>query len=567
MKRRDFLKMISLGAAMTLPRFASAVRRPNVLFIASDDMNDWIGCMGGHQQARTPNIDRLARTGMLFTNAHCAAPVCGPSRAAIFTGRYPFNTGIYVNGDKFDPADSELVTLPEHFAKQGYETFGAGKLLHGGTSTNTAAFDEYGPGYNKWTPLTSEETKITAEELADNEPYVRHVVDRGPGKLKAVLPLNKMPRDRNRGSSTIESFDWGPFDVEDDEMSDAEIARWAIEKLEQAHDKPFFLGVGFYRPHQPLFAPRKYHDMYPPGSVKLPETPADDLDDLSKTGKDFGRRALTSGLHETVLKYGQWENAVSSYLACISFVDAQIGRVIEALEESPYAGNTIIVFWTDHGWQLGEKEHWGKFTGWERSTRTPLIIKPAASAKPKGFKPGQPCQKGVNLIDMYPTLVDLCALESADHLDGRSLAPLLANPDAKWDRPVITTFGRGNHSIKAGNWRYIHYYDGSEELYDHRNDPNEWKNLAKDPEHKNMLKRMNKMLPKNESVLHFVRMGKWKALIHKNDKNSELFDLEAGNWVDDKKNIAKDNPEILKKIRDYLSKNNITKQYLVIPGE
>lgn len=564
--RREFLTKTGCGAAaIAAARHArageTAHTRGNVLFIAIDDLNDWIGCLDSPIKAHTPNIDRLAKRGMIFTDAHCAAPACGPSRAAVFSGRQPYNTGVYTNDDSSSRLIGKIPTIPEHFQSQGYATFGTGKLLHGGSKTNTRVFESYGPGYNKWTPLTLEETKISEDELADNKPYVRHKVDR----LNTVLPLNHMPRDRNVGSSTIESFDWGPFDVDDDVMSDAECAKWAVERIKDQHDKPFFLGVGFYRPHQPLFAPRKYHDMYPPGSVKLPHVPKDDLDDLSKTGRDFAVRALTSGLHETVIKYGQWEEAVSSYLACVTFVDTQVGRVLDALDASPYADNTTIILWTDHGWHLGEKEHWGKFTGWQRSTRVPLIIVPPKSNEPAGYVPGQRCDKLVNLVDMYPTLIELTDARPADNLDGRSLVPLLQNHTAPWYHPAITTFGRGNHSLCTPRWRYIRYYDGSEELYDRNADPNEWNNQAGKSNYAPIIKKLRRDMPKNETVDHFVRMGKWKAVLTKKQTDSELFDLEAGNWVAEKKNVADDHPDIIAKMRTYIKENHISKKYLTIP--
>jgi len=569
--RRSFLEAVGVSAAgLACPRLLSAGEsdrvRPNVLFIAVDDLNDWVGCMAGHVQVKTPNIDRLARRGVLFENAHCAAPISNPSRAAVFTGMHPFHSGIYTNSDKLPRLRPDLVTIPRYFAAHGYYTFGGGKLFHGGKEGYPGAFAEYGPDPNKWSPLTEEEIRITKEELAADGPFVRHTVDRGPGKLKAVLPLNQMPRDRNKGSARIESFDWGPFDVTDDVMSDAKLARWAVGKLAENHSRPFFLGVGFYRPHQPLFAPRKYHDMYPPDAVNLPNVLATDIDDLSETGRDFALRAFTSGLHETVVKYGQWKNAVSSYLACVSFVDAQLGRVLDALDSSPYAEDTVIVLWGDHGWHLGEKQHWGKYTGWERSTRVPLIVVPAAAHKPAGFEPGRRCTTPVSLVDLYPTLIELCQLQPNGELNGTSLVPQLKEPRAVSNRPVITTFGRGNHSVRTNRWRYMRYYDGSEELYDHKTDPDEWHNLAARPEHNRIKSRLARLLPENPEVAHFVRMGKWKAVIGRRDDDTMLFDLVAENRVGEQNNVVRDHPDVIARIRSYIETHRVTSKYVTIPA-
>ena len=348
--------------------------QPNFLIISVDDLNDWVGFLKGHPLVQTPHLDRLARESVIFTHAYCAAPVCGPSRAAVFTGLGPTSTGMYSNANRLRSVYPEARFFHQRLAEHGYYTMGTGKLLHGNQG-GPETFHEYGPGFNKWNPLTTEETLITKAELQDSIPFVRHRVSR-PDGFELVLPLNQMPRDRNRGSKRIESFDWGPINLEESEWSDTRCADWAIEQIEKGYSKPFFLGLGFYRPHQPLWAPKKYHELYPPDQIPIPNDVDSDLNDVPFIGKLIGRTPLTSGAHSTVVAHNQWQNAVSSYLACISFVDAQIGRVIKALDASPHAENTIVILWSDHGWHLGEKEHWGKFTAWERSARVPLLDSP-----------------------------------------------------------------------------------------------------------------------------------------------------------------------------------------------
>ncbi len=453
---------------------------PNVLFIAIDDLNDWVGCLGGHPQVKTPNIDALAKRGMLFTNAHCASPACNPSRAAIFSGRYAENTGIWSNeSPRLPDHRPDLKLLPVAFKDSGYATLGTGKMLHGGAKSNRQIFEEIFVPEQRWSPLERAQTDYAEEELStkrtDNP---RHVVER-PGMEPIVLPLNGMPSDRAPDNPKGESFDWGPWDVPDSEMGDAQITDWAIEQIEEVFSKPFFMGVGYYRPHIPLWVPKSYFEEYPVETVQLPAIFDGDLTDLSSIGKRFALEAYTGGSHSTVQRFGEWRDAVAGYLACVSFVDHHVGRLTQALENSPYRDNTWIVLWSDHGWHLGEKQHWGKWTGWERSTRVPLIIVPPKIMS-NWTGPGSVCDQPVSLIDLYPTLAEVCDLESVPALDGQSLVPLLKNPNHKTDRAVMTTFGEGNTTLRTSRWRYIRYEDGSEELYDHDSDPNEFENLASD---------------------------------------------------------------------------------------
>lgn len=465
--------------------------RPNVLFIAVDDLNDWVGFLGGHPQARTPNMDRLARRGVVFANAHCAAPLCSPSRAAVFSGKQPSRTGVYGNDDNILKVRPQPVLLPDAFKARGYRTFGTGKLLH---QDDHDRYDESFAAEQRWSPFTAKQVRYTAEELqskATDRP--RHVIERGPGGGRVVLPLNELPSDRDPRGPAGESFDWGPVDVPDDAMGDARIADWAAERLRLRHERPFFLAVGFYRPHIPLFAPRQYFDFYPSGSVMLPDTRADDLADLGETARRLALEPVTAGAHATVARHGRWKDAVAAYLACVSFVDAQVGRLLDALDDGPHADDTAVVLWGDHGWHLGEKQHWGKWTGWERATRVPLVVAPARGDRDR-FRTGEVCRRPVGLIDLFPTLLDLCGLPAEPGQDGSSLVPQLRDPTAP-TRPVLTTFGVGNYAVRDDRWRLIRYADGSEELYDHRQDPHEWDNLASGAEYAAVRDRLALSMP------------------------------------------------------------------------
>ena len=452
----------------------TADRRPNVLFIAVDDLNDWVGCLGGHPQAETPNIDELARRGMLFSNAHCAAPACTPSRASLFTGQMPQNTGVWSNdGPKLNRLRRDPFLLPDSFSRSGYRTLGTGKL-----GPNKSCFQKFYSVHQRWSPLSSEAVEYTPDELlskgSDNP---RHVVT--VRNQQYVLPLNRMPSDRTPRDPKGESFDWGPFDVPDNDFGDTQITNWAIKQLRAGSTKPLFLAVGYYRPHQPLWAPRRFFDRFVNDPAVLPAVLEDDLDDLGKSARRWAIEPVTSGMHKTVRRFQQWRAAVEGYLACVSYVDHEIGRLLAALDESAMAENTLIVLWSDHGWHLGEKQHWGKWTGWERSTRVPLIVVPPRSSQKKLAASGQRCDRPVNLIDLYPTLIQFCGLENPPHkLDGQSLVPLLEKPDSTAERSSITMFGKGNASLRTDRWRFIRYADGSEELYDLSRDPREWVNLA-----------------------------------------------------------------------------------------
>jgi arylsulfatase A-like enzyme len=456
---------------------AIAADKPNVLFVSVDDLNDWIGCLDGHPQALTPNMDRLAERGVLFTNAHCTAPACNPSRAAVFSGLFPTKTKVWSNqSGRLGTLKPDATPLPLSFHDADYTTFGTGKLLHGG---GTDLFDQYFTVGQRWSPLNGKKAvEYTPAELptkgTDNP---RKIAQDSQGRT-VVLPLNRMPSDRRPNDPRGESFDWGSFDVPDSDFGDTQITDWAIEKIQSGSDKPIFLGVGYYRPHIPLWAPERFFDRFKKEPGKLPPVDESDLDDLGDLAKERARESVTAGSHATVLEYRQWRPAVEAYLACVTYIDHEIGRLLDALDRSRMAENTVIVLWSDHGWHLGEKEHWGKWTGWERSTKTPLIIVPPAR-NADSFASGARCDQPVGLIDLYPTLVEICDVSGPTELDGRSLVPMLKDPAQPTGRAVLTFFDPGNISMRTDRWRYIRYSDGSEELYDMTNDPHEWTNLAR----------------------------------------------------------------------------------------
>ncbi|MDB4331460.1 sulfatase [bacterium] len=451
----------------------------NVLLIAIDDLNDWVGCLGGHPQAHTPNIDRLARRGILFANAHCPSTACNPSRAAIFSGKMPWQTGVWNNkSERLFSQQPDSLVFPRHLKRHGYQTMGTGKLMHSSGSANRLMFDDSYNPEQRWSPFTKSQVRYRKDEQASKataNPSHQAVL---PSGESIVLPLNRMPSDRRPETNDGESFDWGGLNIEEKSMGDRQIADWAGEQIQQMDSAlPFLLGVGFYRPHIPLFAPQSYFDRLKDQEIFLPPVEADDLVDLSETGQKWAVEAETAGLHSTVVQYEQWREAVKGYLACTTFVDAQVGRLIDSLDASPFADNTLVVLFSDHGWHLGEKQHWGKWTGWERSTRVPLVIVPPRGRASDFASAGTTRRQPVSLIDLYPTLCDLCGVPSPDGLDGLSLVDLLAQEQPSVERYALTVFDRGNVSIRDGRWRYIRYSDGNEELYDLESDPHEWLNL------------------------------------------------------------------------------------------
>lgn len=432
---------------------ASAVaERPNVLFIPIDDMNDWVTHLGGHPQSITPNLDRLAKRGVTFTNAHCAVPACNPSRTALLTGLRASSTGVYLNSNPWRPVLPEVITLPRHFKDNGYFCAGFGKVYHGRYADAT--------DWHIWGRADGDKRNAAKAKLLTNG---------GVGGIR-----------------------FGPLGNSDEEMIDHINVTRAIEQLNRSHDRPWFIACGLIKPHMAFSVPKKYFDPFPLDKIIVPEVPADDLADIPPAGLKMAR---PEGDHAKIIKSGRWKEAVQAYLATIHFADAQLGRLIDALDASPYAENTIICLWSDHGWHLGEKQHWRKFALWEEATKAPMIwVVPGLTPK-NGV-----CSRPVDYMTIYPTLIELCDLPApgnprGQRHDGVSMKKLLADPGAEWDHPAITTYGRNNHAVRTQDFRYIRYANGDEELYDHRSDQQEFQNLAGDPEFAKIKARLVKLLP------------------------------------------------------------------------
>jgi len=440
-------------AASSLPTSA-AEDRPNVLLIAIDDMNDWAGCLGGHPLAKTPNIDKLAARGTLFTNAHCQSPLCNPSRTSFLMSLRPSTTGIYGLSPSIRslPEWSGRASVAQHFQKNGYRTLSTGKIWHGNPRGPEKEFDVKG---NKGGVGVKPDKKLIGPTPGGDHPLM----------------------------------DWGVFPHKDEDKGDHQVASWGVDQLQAYEgDQPFFMALGFFLPHVPCYITQPWMDLYPDDDTVLPPMIENDREDTPRFSW-YLHWELPEPRLVWLKKSGQLRNLARSYLASISFVDAQVGRLMDALEKEGYADNTIVVLLSDHGYHLGEKEISGKNTLWDRSTRVPLVF-----AGP-GVTVGGRCGRPAELLDIYPTLCELAKLPVPEGLDGISLVPQVKNDEAPRERPAITTHGQGNHGIRSEKWRYIRYADGSEELYDMVNDSNEWTNLAGKSEHQEVMIEHRRWLP------------------------------------------------------------------------
>lgn len=469
--RRNILKASMAGAAsIFLPAHnamstTSGINRPNVLLIIADDMNDY-GFHGKMPRIKMPYLHMFRQTAVTFERAYCAAPACVPSRAAVFSGLYPHNTGSYRNGSDpwRKPPFTEIEAMPECFKRNDYTTFGRGKLFH------------------------SQPEPQRRKAMWDNDVW-------GGG-------FGPFPSEKNQ----LKGKFWGCEAIEDDSVfPDVKNAEAAIKFVQQDHDRPFFMVYGLWRPHTPFTAPKRFFDMYDPQGIRVP-VPAwrkDDLNDIPPLG-----RVLAEVWSERYELCGEsnsesWRKFVRAYCACTTFADWSTGRVIEALDKSKYADNTIVVFWSDNGYHCGEKNHWEKTTLWEQAALTPLAIR-----LPGKRNAGARCGRPVNALDLFPTLVDYCGLRAPMQiLDGLSLRTLLEDSQAVWDRPAITTYGEGYFSARDEQYRYIRYPDGTEELYDHQADAGEHENLAANPALKAVKERLARWIPEKWAKSLGGRLG------------------------------------------------------------
>ncbi|MDT0551843.1 sulfatase [Urechidicola vernalis] len=438
-------------------------KQPNILFIAIDDMNDWTGFLGGHSEAITPNLDKIADKGINFANAHVSAPGCSPSRNSLLYGVEPFNSGLYpfYEHDIHKQLRKKYTTLPTLLKANGYNTFGSGKIHHGSSDDP-----------NEWTDYY--EPKNANKKFKDSEGYKRNA-----------------------------KHSFRPTLHPDEEHRDHQFANYGIEKLQEKHDKPFFLAVGIVKPHLPFDAPIRFFDKYPK-EVDLENFKEDDLSDIPQAGK----KLVKQGEFNQYKKDEAWGKIRRAYLASISWADYNIGRVLDALEASDYADNTVIVIWSDHGYHLGEKNTFKKFTLWEEATRVPFII---YDGRIKNQPQGRNYVEPVSLINVYKTIAEYTGVEVPEYVDGESLIPIIKDQTEQLTIPTITSWGRGNYAVRTKTHRYIRYYNGGEELYDHTADPNEWNNLAKDENQAELIKELKSHLPKNEHPMISDFVSPWSV--------------------------------------------------------
>ncbi|KAA0992514.1 sulfatase [Dyadobacter aurulentus] len=461
MRKSRFISFLAVFVIAVSSGYAQATSgagsKYNVLFIAVDDLNNDLGCYG-NAYVKSPNIDRLAKRGVKFERAYTQFPLCSPSRSSLLTGQRPDVTKIYELQTHFRQNLPDIVTLPQLFKNNQYYSARVGKIYHYGV-----------PG------------QIGTDGLDDPISWNHKVNPKGRDKTEESLVKNLTP-DRGLGSALA----WRATEGKDDEQTDGMVASEAIKLLEEHKDEPFFLAVGFYRPHSPYVAPQKYFDQYPLASVPLPKEIPGDLDDIPEA-------ALFTKPAHWGLDEGQRREALRAYYATISFMDAQVGRVLDALDKLKLTDKTIIVLWSDHGYNVGQHGQWMKQSLFENSARVPLII--SAPGKSKGKSSG----RTVELLDIYPTLAELCGLGPGQKLQGQSLAPLLKNPAAVWNKPAYTQVRRGQifgRSVRTERFRYTEWDGGNAgiELYDHEKDPNEFVNLAKNSQFTSTAEKLSALL-------------------------------------------------------------------------
>jgi arylsulfatase A-like enzyme len=450
------------AAARSVDRMTS---KPNILFICLDDLNAWVGHLGTHPDVLTPNIDALAERGISFSRAYCAAPYCNASRMAVFTGSLPHHSGIY-HDEPLEEVAPQLRTLPELLRAAGYHTACSGKVFHG--VYGYADANRARAPHATWRAVSCRERYWNTRRVPDPEPLP-------PGR-----PLNGLfdPGRFGEMPGMYQHFDWGPLPDESFErLPDVMALRAAQRFLEAPPASPFLYCLGIYKPHLPWYAPARFFAPYDKPYVWLPPVRERDLDDVPEIARAW---ALSPRDHELVVSRGVWREAVAGYLACISYADHLVGELLDTLSRSTVRDETAVLLWSDNGFHLGEKLHWRKFVLWEEATRVPLVLLPAG-----GRATGTLSPHPVSLVDVFSTTLELAGL-GAESADGSSLVAAMGGADVPADRPVLSVWGRGNHSVRLGDWRLTVYHDGTTELYDHRVDRNEWRNLSDHPGHAQM---------------------------------------------------------------------------------
>jgi iduronate 2-sulfatase len=451
--KRQAIAAVAFAFATLLATVGFAVSQPNVLYISIEDIAPLMGCYG-HPIVKTPNIDALAGRGVVFHNAHCQVAVCNPSRASISSGLRPETTGVFNNSVDWRRRLPEgHRTLPEFFRDHGYETVNCGKIHHHQRYFKDASEEAEAREQRMWTRKLKAPSK--------------------PSRRKPVGPKAPRPDWLAPDDYIVRSLKWGPTGLDDTEQRDGATAAAVASFLKEDHKKPFFMAVGFHSPHYALHAPDKYFEMYPWQSIRLPENPSDDLDDVPVDLPHFNTT------DHRWLDDDEERQEIAAYYACISYVDTCVGLLTAALDEAALTDNTIVCLWGDHGMHTGDHFLYRKYTLFESSARVPLVI-----TAPEVAKAGTACKRPTELIDMYPTLADLCGLDVPEGLEGISMKPLLADPSRPWKKGAFTSKGRGQTSVRTERWRYTEWGSPDKaELYDHQNDPGEFTNLAGKPEH------------------------------------------------------------------------------------
>ncbi|CAA6692391.1 MULTISPECIES: sulfatase [unclassified Lentimonas] len=461
-----FKSTLLLTVASLLASQSFAADKPqdqpmNILMIAIDDLNDWVGFLGGHPQAKTPNMDRLAAQSMVFENANCSSVACNPSRSALMSGLPPYVTGLYSNHQKMRsvPALKDAIMIPRYFSNHGYTSMVRGKIFH------HADMDE-----QSWDIMSNQKKdklKIPKDQQTDMSPYKDIKIDNG---------LTFVQKPQIAWKSTMQ-----PKELSQDYQNAIWAAQWLTDSADQDTPLPFFLACGIFRPHLPWTVPAEYYARFDLDTIELPPINEDDYSDI----KGGPAAEYIDAKERGLLKEITW-----AYLANVAYADDCVGVLLDALEESPYKDNTIVVLWSDHGWHVGEKMRYKKSTLWEETARMPFLMKVPGAEPGRSIRP-------INLIDLYPTLIDLAGLPEKADLTGRSFKPLIDNPEMEWNYPSITTSSSG-YSLRNERWRYIIKKGGVEELYDHSKDPNEWHNLASNPEYDSVKAAFSKFIPKKQ---------------------------------------------------------------------